>query len=318
MKDLYGRNINYLRISVTDLCNLRCKYCTPRHGISKIKHDEILTFEEIEKITKIFVSLGVNKVRITGGEPLVRKGILSLIKKIGEIKEIKDFAITTNGILLKKYAKDLKQLGVNRVNVSLDTLDPKKYKEITRGGQIHKVFDGIEEARKVGLDPIKINTVLVGGFNDNEIENFVNLTLKDNLEIRFIELMPIGEAKEWDLDKFITNEVVLDKIKELKEIESQDICSPAKYYKLPHAKGKIGLISPITHKFCCNCNRVRLTADGKLKLCLHSNEEIDLKTLLRNGQDIEDIIIKSIQKKPKSHNLENGEYTKRNMMAIGG
>lgn len=318
MKDSYGRNINYLRISVTDLCNLRCKYCIPKDGIEKIDCSEVLTFEEIEQITKTFVELGVKKVRITGGEPLVRKDVLNLIKKIGSISGIEDFAITTNGILLREYAKELKEAGVNRLNISLDTLDPKKYKDITRGGDLKKVIDGMGEALKLGIYPIKINVVLAKGFNDDEIEKLVTLTKNNKIEVRFIELMPIGQCKEWSLEKFIPNTIVLDKVKELKEVSREDESSPAKYYKLPNSKGKIGLISPISCKFCEKCNRVRLTCDGKLKLCLHSNEELDLKTPLRNGQDIKELIINEINKKPETHNLEDGEYTGRNMVEIGG
>lgn len=318
MIDSYGRNINYLRISVTDLCNLRCRYCMPEKGITKAHHDEILRLEEIYELAKTFVSLGVNKIRITGGEPLIRKGILNLIDNIGKLEGVNDFAITTNGIFLKKYAKDLKNAGLKRVNISLDTLDEKKYYDITKGGCLKEVLEGIEEAKKVGLTPIKLNTVLVGGFNENEIESFVNLTKDEEIDVRFIELMPIGQAKDWSLDKFISNNMVLEKAKDLKEILKEDISSPAKYYKLPGAKGKVGLINPISCKFCSNCNRVRLTADGKVKPCLHSNDEIDLKNPLRNGEDIKQIIVKLIKNKPKEHNLEDGEYIKRNMITIGG
>lgn len=318
MKDSYGRIINYLRISITDKCNLRCKYCMPEDGVHKIGHSEILTYEEIEEIARVFVSLGIDKIRITGGEPLIKKGILSLIKNIGEIENLKDFAITTNGILLKKYAKDLKELGVNRINISLDTLNSEKYKEITRGGDLNKVLEGIAEAKKVGFAPIKLNVVLIGGLNDDEIEDFVKLTIEDDIEVRFIELMPIGQAKNWALDKFISNKIVLDKVKELREVPYQDISSPAKYYALPNSKGKVGLINAISCKFCSTCNRVRLTSDGNLKLCLHSNEEIDLKIPLRKGEDIKKIIINAIERKPEAHNLEKGECIVRNMGSIGG
>lgn len=317
MIDSYGRNINYLRISLTDLCNLRCQYCMPKEGISKIDHGEILRLEEIEKMAAEFVALGISKIRITGGEPLVRKGILNLVENIGKLG-LKDFTMTTNGLLLKKYAKDLKNAGLNRVNISLDTLDEKKYKDITRGGSIKKVLEGIEEAKKVGLIPIKLNVVLIGGFNENEIEDFVNLTKNEKIDVRFIELMPIGEAKDWSLDKFIPNSTVLERVQDLKPIKRDDISSPANYYKLPEGKGKVGLINPITCKFCENCNRIRLTSNGMLKLCLHSDEEIDLKEPLRNGVDIKEIILNDINKKPKAHHLEEGKYTSRNMVSIGG
>lgn len=318
MKDSYGRNINYLRISVTDLCNLRCKYCMPEEGISKVHHEDILTIEEIEEIAKVFVSLGVNKIRLTGGEPLIRSGIIDIVEKIGGLEEIKDLAMTTNGILLKQYAKDLKSVGLNRVNISLDTLNEEKYSYITRGGKLKDVLEGIEIAKKVGLTPIKINTVLIGGFNDNEIENFVRLTEKEEIDVRFIELMPIGEAIELESEYYVSNQLVLDKVPQLVKTKREDISSPAVYYKLPNGKGKVGIINPISCKFCEYCNRVRLTAQGKLKLCLHSNEEIDLKSALRKGEDIRSIILKSIEEKPESHKLESGEYVSKNMYQIGG
>lgn len=317
MKDSFNRNINYLRISVTDLCNLRCKYCMPLNGICKKTHDDMLSFDEIELIAKEFVNLGVDKIRITGGEPLVRNGILDLVEKVGKIKGLKDFAMTTNGILLKKYAKELKLRGLNRVNISIDTLDESKYSHITRGGDLRKVLDGIEEARKVGLNPIKLNVVLIGGFNDDEIENFVNLTKEEDIDVRFIELMPIGEASDWNIDKFISNSTVLKKVKSLIKIENSDKSSPANYYKLPNGKGKIGLINPITCKFCDNCNRVRITSEGKLKLCLHSNDEIDLRPHIKN-EDFGELINDIVKEKPEYHKLEDGEYLHKNMVQIGG
>ena len=318
MKDSFGRNINYLRISVTDLCNLRCKYCMPEEGISKVCHEDILSIEELERIAKIFVSLGVNKIRLTGGEPLVRKGIIDIVNRIGRLDGIKDFAMTTNGILLRKYAKDLKAKGLNRVNISLDTLDEEKYRYITRGGRLKDVLEGIEVAKEMGLTPIKINTVLIGGFNDDEIEKLVNLTEKTEVDIRFIELMPIGEAIDLKSEHYLPNRLVLQKVPELIQIEREDISSPALYYRLPNGKGKVGIINPISCKFCEYCNRVRLTAQGKLKLCLHSNEEIDLKEALRSGKDIEKIILAAIGKKPGSHYLEEGKYVTKKMYQIGG
>ncbi|WP_058992478.1 GTP 3',8-cyclase MoaA [Sarcina ventriculi] len=318
MLDSYGRSINYLRISITDLCNLRCRYCMTDKGVIKKEFEEILTLEEIEKITKEFVKLGINKIRITGGEPLVRKGILKLIREIGSLKEVKDFAMTTNGTMLKKYAKELKNAGLNRVNISLDTLDPKKYSHITRGGDIKNVLEGIEEAKKVGLTPIKLNVVLIKGFNEDEIEDFVNLTRDENIDVRFIELMPIGQVCQWSLNRYLSNNTVLEKCSYLERIESTDKSSPAVYYKLKNGKGRVGLINPISCKFCSNCNRMRLTADGKIKACLHSDEEIDIMKYLRQDMDISGILKNIIKDKPKEHNLEDGSYIKRNMMAIGG
>lgn len=318
MKDSFGRNINYLRISITDLCNLRCKYCMPEKGICKVEHKDVLSLEEIYEVARVFVSLGVNKIRLTGGEPLTRKGIVSLVEKIGKLDGIKDLAMTTNGILLKKYAKELKAAGLNRVNISLDTLDEEKYSHITRGGRIKDVLEGIEAAKSVGLTPIKINTVLIGGFNVDEIEDFVNLTKTEDIDVRFIELMPVGEASKWAEENFISNEVILDKVNALEKVERLDPSSPAVYYKLPGAKGRVGIINPISCKFCDYCNRVRLTSKGNLKLCLHSNEEINLKDKLRQGEDIEKIILSSIKEKPESHHLEDGQYITDSMYQIGG
>ncbi len=318
MKDSFGRNINYLRISVTDLCNLRCKYCMPEEGICKVEHKDILSLEEIYDIAKVFVSLGVNKIRLTGGEPLARKGIVGLVEKIAKLDGISDLAMTTNGILLKKYAKDLKSAGLNRVNISLDTLDENKYSQITRGGRLSDVLEGIEAAKSIGLTPIKINTVLIGGFNVDEIEELVNLTRTEEIDVRFIELMPVGEASKWAEENFISNEVILDKVNALEKVERLDPSSPAVYYKLPGAKGRVGIINPISCKFCENCNRVRLTSQGKLKLCLHSNEEIDLKDKLIQGEDLEKVIMDVIKQKPEAHHLEDGQYITDSMYQIGG
>ena len=318
MRDSFGRDINYLRISLTDRCNLRCKYCMPEDGIAKCDHDEVLSLEEIYKIIVEFVEIGVDKIRFTGGEPLVRKGIVDLISKVSKLEGVREIAMTTNGILLKDMASDLKKAGLNRVNISLDTLDREKYKKITRGGDLDKTLEGIKEAKRVGLTPIKINTVLIGGFNEDEAEKLINLTFKNDIDVRFIELMPIGEASSWAEEKFISNKNILDKVKGLEAVKREDKSSPAVYYKLPGAIGRVGIINPISCKFCQDCNRVRLTSNGKLKMCLHSNREIDLKTPLRGGEDLKEIIVRSILEKEESHHLEDGEYINRNMNEIGG
>ncbi|GKU24849.1 GTP 3',8-cyclase MoaA [Clostridium folliculivorans] len=318
MIDSHGRNINYLRISVTDLCNLRCKYCMPEKGIKKTCHDEILRFEEIEEIVKKFVSLGIKKIRITGGEPLVRAGIITLIEKLSKLKGIEEIAMTTNGTLLKKYAKELKEAGLTRVNISLDTLVDEKYRTITKGGILKEVLEGISEAKKVKLTPIKLNVVLIKDFNEDEIMDFIYLTKDEEIDVRFIELMPIGQLKQWSLNRYLSNEIVIKKVPELIQIESRDISSPARHYRLPDGKGNVGLINPISCKFCSNCNRIRLTADGKLKACLHSNNEIYIKGLMRDGKDITEVLYNIVKHKPKEHGLENGEYIEREMTAIGG
>lgn len=318
MKDSFGRKINYLRVSLTDRCNLRCRYCMPEEGIdNKLSHQDMLSLEETYDLIKDFVELGIDKIRFTGGEPLVRKGIVELIEKVNKLEGVKEIAMTTNGLLLKDMAQSLKDAGLNRVNISLDTLDEDKYKEITRGGKLSKVLEGIDEAIKVGLTPIKINSVLVGGFNDDEIQDLVDLT-KKGIDIRFIELMPIGEAANFAQEKFISNNKVIEKVNKLIPIEKEDPSSPANYYKLDKASGKVGLINPISCKFCSDCNRVRLTSTGKLKLCLHSNREIDLGRALRDGKDIKKIISESIWTKEESHHLEDENYINRNMNQIGG
>lgn len=315
MKDLQGRKINYLRISVTDLCNLRCKYCMPHSGVEKFPHENILTVEEIIKVTEEFTKLGIDKVRLTGGEPLVRNGILDIVKGIGKLDKIKDFAMTTNGIYLYENAEKLKNLGLDRVNISLDTLDSEKYFKITRGGDIKKVFKGIKKALDVGLKPIKLNVVLLKGFNDDEIDDFINLTKEEEIEVRFIELMPIGEGINFK-DNYINNEEIIKLNKDLIKIESQDKSSPAEYYKLKGAKGKIGFINPLSCSFCDNCNRLRLTADGKIKNCLHGKEEYDIRKYINNG--LNERIIEIVNKKPERHLLNQGIYTNKEMNKIGG
>jgi GTP 3',8-cyclase len=320
MKDTLGRNINYLRISVTDRCNLRCMYCMPEEGICKKAHDDILSLEEIYQVVKACSELGISKVRITGGEPLVRKDLTGLVDKISKLQGIKELALTTNGVLLPKFAHELKAAGLNRVNISLDTMNAEKYSYITRDGSLDDVMAGIDAAEEAGLQPIKLNTVLIGGFNDDEIESFVNLTLHRRIDVRFIELMPIGQAGHWAKKHFISNTEILNRVKNLQPIQSDDPSSPAKYYMLPGAKGKVGLINPISHAFCGNCNRIRLTADGKLKPCLHTETEIDIKEVLRKGNGLQEAIGNAILQKPVQHNLncEHNKPIERDMYRIGG
>ncbi|GAU76775.1 GTP 3',8-cyclase MoaA [Fusibacter sp. 3D3] len=318
MIDGYGRKINYLRLSITDRCNLRCQYCMPEEGVEKLKHSDILSLEEIDEMVSAFVSLGINKIRVTGGEPLVRNGIVSLIEMIRRHPEIKDLALTTNGLLLKQMAKSLKEAGLDRVNVSLDSLKPEKYFRMTRGGSLETVLSGIEEAKRVGLTPIKLNVVIIGGFNDDEIVDFVRMTEDEAIDVRFIELMPIGEVAKWSIKNYLPNKVVLEKVPELIPVVSQDPASPAQYYKLPNGKGKVGLISPISCKFCTNCNRIRLTSEGKLKYCLHSDEEFDLKKALSDKLDLTEYIQQSILNKPLEHHIGKGDIVMRNMVQVGG
>lgn len=318
MVDAFGREINYLRLSITDRCNLRCKYCMPEDGIEKVKHEDILTLEELSEIVRTFAELGINKVRITGGEPLVRKGILSLISNIRSFEGIKEIALTTNGMLLKDMALDLKKAGLDRVNISVDSLNPEKYAMMTRGGQLKRVLEGIQAAKQVGLTPIKLNVVLIGGFNDDEVFDFVALTKDEAIDVRFIELMPIGEVAQWSLENFLPNDYILQRVPHLKPVKIEDQSSPARYYRLPKGLGRIGLISPISCKFCQYCNRIRLTSEGKLKYCLHSNEEFDLGKVLRSKASLKEYIEESILKKPLAHTIEQGDFIVRNMVQVGG
>ena len=313
MKDRFGRDITYLRISVTDLCNLRCKYCMPESGVKSLCHSDILSIEEIVEIVRIASKNGIKKIRLTGGEPLVRRGFINLCKQISEINEIEDIAITTNGVYLKSMADELFENKVRRINFSLDTLVKEKYNGITRRNDFDKTMESLFYAIKKGFK-VKINVVLIGGFNDDEIEDFVNLANKYDLEVRFIELMQIGETANWSKDKFVSNKIVLEKVPKL---EFDGVSGVAKIYKIKGQKGRIGLISPISCSFCEDCNRIRLTSDGKLKPCLHSKDEINLKGL--SGEELEEVFKRGIYEKPEKHHLEDGKSeSARDMNKIGG
>ena len=313
MKDRFGRNITYLRISVTDLCNLRCKYCMPESGVESLCHSDILSIAEIVEIVKVASKNGIKKIRLTGGEPLVRRGFINLCKQISEINEIEDIAITTNGVYLKEMADELFENKVRRINFSLDTLIKEKYNDITRRNDFDKTIESLFYAIKKGFK-VKINVVLIGGFNDDEIQDFVNLANDYDLEVRFIELMQIGETANWSKDKFVSNKIVLEKVPKL---EFDGVSGVAKIYKIKGQKGRIGLISPISCSFCEDCNRIRLTSDGKLKPCLHSKDEINLKGL--SGEELEEVFKRGIYEKPEKHHLEDGKSeSARDMNKIGG
>lgn len=314
MRDNYGRDIYYLRLSVTDLCNFRCVYCMPEDGVEKRRHCDILSVEEIEEIVSAAVWCGIRKVRVTGGEPLVRRGIVEICRRIAAIPEVEELCMTTNGALLNKYASPLREAGVDRLNISLDTLDPEKYRMITRSGRLADTLAGIDAAVQAGFNNIKINAVLIGGVNDSEIRQLLELTYK-NVNVRFIELMPIGECAGWSHERFISNSKVLEAAPELREVGSSGV---AKLYRLPGGSGTVGLISPISSHFCPTCNRIRVTADGKLKPCLHSAEEVNLRGL--HGQELIETIKNAIAIKPRRHHLDESEKSDsvRNMNAIGG
>ena len=325
--DSYNRPIDYLRISVTDRCNLRCVYCMPAEGISLSESENILRYEELLRIADIAVRHGITKIRLTGGEPLVRKGIVEFIEKLAKLKGLEDLSLTTNGVLLKEFAFQLKKAGLNRINVSIDSLKPDRFYKITRGDFLNKVMEGLEESEKVGLSPVKINCVVIKGFNEDEILDFALLTKKKPYHIRFIEYMPFEVEEGWQKEKCIsTSELVgiINKFQELIPLGNQEKrTGPARRYKFKDGLGEIGFISPISDHFCGSCNRLRLTSDGKLRTCLFSDEEIDIKGALRSGcsdKELEDILFNAVRKKPEKHFINDNIFKKcsRTMSFIGG
>lgn len=314
MNDSYGRKIQYLRLSVTDLCNYRCIYCMPETGVRKKDHSEILSIEEMTEIVRAAYALDIRKVRLTGGEPLVRKGILTLCRNIKEIDNAIELGITTNGSLLPAMTKDLKATGVDRLNISLDSLNPETFSKITRGGNVQDVLNGIKSAQDAGFENIKINTVLMNGINDKDIFDLIRLTRDNQIHVRFIELMPLGVAKYWNSNRFMTTKAVEGY---LHNAELLRIDGVARVYRIAGYKGTIGLICPMSDSFCPSCNKIRVTADGKLKPCLHSQQEIELKGL--HGKELEKTITDGISQKPQSHRFGTvGSATERFMNEIGG
>ena len=324
--DPYKRKINYLRISVTDKCNLRCRYCMPEEGIPLISHGAILTYEEILRIVRVFAAEGISKVRLTGGEPLVRKGIVDFISRLSQIEEIKDLSLTTNGILLKEYARDLKRAGLKRINVSLDSLTKERFFQITRRDEYERVWNGIEEALRVGFSPIKINMVAIKGLNDDEIESFARLTLHLPLTVRFIEYMPSGNGEEWKESDILTIPQIKDRLERvgpLTPVPPDQWDGPSKRFKIEGAIGEIGLIGAVSSHFCSDCNRLRLTPDGKIRTCLFSDEEIDVREILRKGgsdQNLKERLLDALRAKPERHHINTHQFKKcqRNMSSIGG
>jgi GTP 3',8-cyclase len=325
IRDNCSRVIDYMRISVIDRCNLRCVYCMPPSGVKPLDHEMILSYEEITRIVRIASVIGVNKIRLTGGEPLVRKNLSYLISSIAGISGIDDISLTTNGQMLADMAEELAGSGLNRVNVSLDSLRPDRYREITRGGDIQAALDGMDAAEKAGLFPVKINMVPIKGLNDDEIEDFARLTLDGPRHVRFIEYMPIGATDFWSEDKYIPTDIIRERVERIGQIEPVKIRrnGPARYFRFCDAPGIIGFISPMTHHFCSYCNRLRLTSDGKLRPCLFSETEIDLKSSLRSGapdKEIERFLRLAIEIKPDSHELSGVKVSpyRKAMSRIGG
>lgn len=319
MTDGYGRKIEYLRMSVTDACNLKCVYCMPPDGMKECPCRQAMSADEFVEIARAAAGLGMKKLRITGGEPLVRDDIVPLVRRLGEIPGIEDMSLTTNATLLAPMARELYEAGIHRINISLDTLNAEKYEKITRGGLLADALDGIRAALEAGMSPVKLNTVLIGGFNDDEIEALAALTMSCPVQLRFIELMPIGDTKgEFSADAYLPVGTVLDRLPQLEPVPGERH-AVARLYKLPDAEGKIGLISPLSNHFCAECNRLRLTADGCLKPCLHSAEEIPVRGL--HGKELRDAILTAVSHKPEKHvalSATERSEAKRSMYRIGG
>lgn len=334
LTDNDNRPIRYLRISVTDRCNLRCRYCTPSADFVSLLHDQVLSYEEIQRMAAILAPCGVSSVRLTGGEPLVRKHLHRLVRSLAAIPGIDDLSLTTNGLLLADHARELKDAGLSRVNVSLDTLRQDRFRWITdpagrrKGEDLSAVLKGLEEAESAGLAPVKINVVLIRGFNDDELEGFVELTRTRELEIRFIEFMPMGPNGFWDRDRVVMAEEVIKRLQKdypgFERLGRSKGSGPAVLYRIPGHSGAIGFITPISSHFCVHCNRVRLTADGKLRTCLYSDAETDLIPLLRGGASDRHIlkaVADALTRKPHGHEIATkgvGSVCARTMNHIGG
>jgi cyclic pyranopterin phosphate synthase len=317
MRDSFGREITYLRLSVTELCNLRCRYCMPEDGICKKLHEEMLTEDEMIFAVEAAASLGVTKLRITGGEPLVKKNILSICRRAAAVPGINELCITTNGTLLPELAAPLHEAGVNRVNISLDTLDPNKYAYITRRGSLDGALAGLCAALSAGFNRVKVNAVLIGGFNDDEIPALAELTKQYPVDVRFIELMPMPGSVDFGAEAYLPCSAVLDRLPEA--VPQPFGGGVAKLYRLPGALGNIGLISPVSAHFCGGCNRIRLTADGKLMPCLHSPQEFPIKGLSIDAMTEQ--FKRAVLAKPARHaalSCESRSQAGRSMDRIGG
>lgn len=322
---IYHRAISYLRVSITDRCNLRCVYCMPEEGVPALRHEDILRYEEIKRLVRIAAELGISRVRLTGGEPLVRRGIEDLIAMLVAIPGIEELALTTNGTLLRQMAGRLMAAGLARVNISLDTLRPERYRAITRGGSLDDVLAGIAAARQAGLDPVKINTVIMRGVNEDEVLDFAARTVAEAWHVRFIELMPLGETAQTALTEYISSQEIRAQIEvHMGTLEPAEVPGngPARYWRLPGASGTLGFISAISEHFCAHCNRLRLTSDGRLVPCLFADLEFDLRGPLRAGADdaaLRDIFLQAITAKPDRHHLDECRVMPRHEMSrMGG
>ncbi|MBC2673719.1 GTP 3',8-cyclase MoaA [Listeria booriae] len=330
LTDRFGRVHDYIRISVTDRCNLRCVYCMPEEGMTFLPHEEVLSKEEIIDFMKIMVGYGIKKVRITGGEPLLRTDIVDIIAGLSAIPEIEDIAVTTNAMYLVKKAEALKEAGLTRVNISLDSLQEDRFKTITRGGRLQKVLDGIAKAEEVGFFPIKLNVVLIKGQNDDEILDFLEFTRDKDINIRFIEYMPIGHAGDSWKKQYLSLQTIFDACDEAgfayQPVDSIRGNGPSENFRLEGAKGTFGLIHPVSSHFCASCNRLRLTADGYIKACLYWDEEMNIRPLIKDPEKLMELVQQSIDNKPESHEMaialqdemQSHKPTTRRMSQIGG
>ncbi len=323
LTDIYGRSIDYLRLSVTNLCNLRCRYCMPAEGVPKLSHDDILRFEELHRIAVQAIALGVRKIRVSGGEPLVRRGIVEFLGRLARIPGLHELVLTTNGSLLPRLAPRLRDAGVHRLNISLDSLRADTYATITRGGNLCQALDGIQAAEDAGFPAPKINVVVMRGINDNELLDFAELTHRKAWSIRFIEYMPATMDPEWRAQSIMAPEI-LEKIKTryaLERIERVSMAGPATNYKIPGAMGTIGTIAPLSDHFCGSCNRLRITATGVARGCLFSDRSIDLKPyLLRSDAELKKALREAAGNKPRQHRLLDAQpqFTSFSMVQIGG
>jgi GTP 3',8-cyclase len=322
--DTYGRRINYLRLSITDRCNLRCRYCMPAEGVAKLEHGDLLSYEALYRLALGAAASGIEKIRVTGGEPLVRKGVVRFLERLKTIPGVKELVVTTNGILLEEMAGDLRRAGVARLNVSLDSLEPENFARITRGGELARVLAGIDAAEAAGFPPVKINMVVMRGVNDHEILDFAALSIKKRCTVRFIEYMPTLRDPEWDA-QIMPGAEVLQRIAQhhpLLPLVGTETAGPSRNFKIEGAAGAIGIITPISGHFCDSCNRVRVSATGQMRGCLFSDHGIDLKPLLTHGDSglLRHTLHRVVTEKPGRHNLsqEGGLSGTLNMSRIGG
>jgi len=323
--DNYARHLKYLRISVTDRCNLRCQYCTPRGLIPKLTHADILTYEEIMRVIKTGVRLGINKVRVTGGEPLVRKGIFGFLETLCAVEGLNDISLTTNAVTLKKHVMEIKAAGIKRLNISLDTLDRTRFKQITGRNSFDQVWDGIMAAHELDFKPIKINVVAMAGVNEDELEKLAALTFEYPFHVRFIELMPIGENNVGTTGRLLTPDIKkrIESLGELVPVKPGALDGPAERFRIKGAFGEVGFISALSHHFCKTCNRLRLTAGGQLRPCLLSDRQVDLKAHLRGSasdDELAGLFIAAVKLKLAHHGLADTLPTKvvGQMSSIGG